>query len=41
MNVMRWAFYNKLKELYSNVSVTFGYITKIFELNIISKNHTE
>ena len=28
MNIMRWAFYDKLKELYSNVSLTFGYITK-------------
>jgi len=28
MGIMRWAFYNKLKELYSNVSLTFGYITK-------------
>jgi len=25
---MRWAFYSKLKELYSNVNLTFGYITK-------------
>ena len=28
MGIMRWAFYNKLKELYSNVYLTFGYITK-------------
>ena len=28
MGIMRWAFYDKLKELYSNVSLTFGYITK-------------
>ncbi len=28
MGIMRWAFYNKLKELYSNVHLTFGYITK-------------
>ncbi|HRR43007.1 MAG TPA: RRXRR domain-containing protein, partial [Mesotoga sp.] len=28
MGIMLWAFYNKLKELYSNVSLTFGYITK-------------
>ena len=28
MGIMRWSFYNKLKELYSNVSMTFGYITK-------------
>jgi len=25
---VRWAFYDKLRELYSNVSLTFGYITK-------------
>lgn len=28
MNTMRWASYNKLKDIYPNVSVTFGYITK-------------
>ncbi len=28
MGIMRWASYNKLKELYSNVHLTFGYITK-------------
>lgn len=28
MGVMRWSFYNRLKENYSNVSMTFGYITK-------------
>ena len=28
MGIMRWAFYNKLKELYENVSMTYGYITK-------------
>ena len=28
MGIMRWAFYNKLKELYGNVSMTYGYITK-------------
>lgn len=28
MGIMRWSFYNKLKELYPNVSMTFGYITK-------------
>jgi len=25
---MRWAVYNKLKELYQNVKLTYGYITK-------------
>ena len=28
MGIMRWAFYNKLKEIYPNVSMTYGYITK-------------
>ena len=28
MGIMRWAFYDKLKELYPNVKMTFGYITK-------------
>ncbi len=28
MGIMRWAFYNKLKETYPNVSLTYGYITK-------------
>ena len=28
MGIMRWAFYNKLKELYPEVSLTYGYITK-------------
>lgn len=28
MGIMRWAFYNKLKKLYDDVSMTFGYITK-------------
>lgn len=28
MGIMRWAFYNKLKEIYTNVHMTYGYITK-------------
>lgn len=28
MGIMRWAFYNKLKEQYRNVRFTYGYITK-------------
>ncbi len=28
MSIMRWAVYNKLKELYQNVKLTYGYITK-------------
>ena len=40
MGIMRWAFYNKLKELYSNVSMTFGYITKNTRImNGLPKDH--
>jgi len=28
MGIMRWGFYNQIKERYSNVSMTYGYITK-------------
>ena len=28
MEIMRWDFYNRLKETYPNVSLTYGYITK-------------
>lgn len=28
MGIMRWAFYNKLKETYPDVHMTYGYITK-------------
>ena len=28
MGVMRWSFYNRLKEIYPKVSMTYGYITK-------------
>lgn len=28
MGIMRWAVYNKLKEVYPHVSITYGYITK-------------
>ncbi|MGF7083554.1 RNA-guided endonuclease IscB [Ohessyouella blattaphilus] len=33
MGIMRWAFYNKLKEVYPNVSMTYGYITKHVRIN--------
>lgn len=40
MGIMRWAFYNKLKELYSNVSLTYGYITKNTRIeNGLPKEH--
>ena len=28
MGIMRWTFYNRLKEIYQNVNMTYGYITK-------------
>lgn len=40
MGIMRWAFYNKLKETYSNVKMTFGYITKNTRIsNNLPKEH--
>ena len=40
MGIMRWAFYNKLKETYPNVSLTYGYITKNTRIeNGLSKDH--
>lgn len=40
MGIMRWAFYNKLKEMYPNVSLTYGYITKSTRImNRLPKEH--
>ena len=40
MGVLRWSIYNKLKELYSNVSLTYGYITKNTRVkNGLPKDH--
>lgn len=40
MGVMRWIFYNKLKEEYNNVSLTYGYITKNTRItNKLNKDH--
>jgi N6-L-threonylcarbamoyladenine synthase len=40
MGIMRWAFYNKLKELYGNVLMTYGYITKNTRIrNVLEKTH--
>lgn len=42
MGIMRWAFYNRLKEIYKdkNVGLTFGYITKNTRIeNKLSKEH--
>ena len=40
MNVMKWVFYNRLKEIYANVSMTYGYITKNTRIkNNLPKTH--
>lgn len=40
MGIMRWAFYNRLKEQYGNVSMTFGYLTKNTRIeNGLEKDH--
>lgn len=40
MGIMRWAFYNILKEQYSNVELTYGYITKNTRIeNGLPKDH--
>lgn len=33
MGIMRWSLYNKLKELYPNVHMTYGYKTKNLRIN--------
>ena len=38
--IMRWSFYNRLKEIYSNVFMTYGYITKDIRIkNNLPKDH--
>lgn len=40
MGIMRWAFYNELKTQYSNVHMTYGYITKNIRIrNGLPKEH--
>ncbi len=40
MGVMRWSFYNALKEIYPNVKMTYGYITKNTRIeNNLPKTH--
>ena len=40
MGIMRWSFYDKLKSLYPDVSVTYGYITKNTRIeNKLPKEH--
>jgi N6-L-threonylcarbamoyladenine synthase len=43
MGVMRWAFYNKLKEIYPNVHMTYGYITKNTRIkhNLIKEHYID
>lgn len=40
MGIMRWAFYERLRNMYDNVSMTFGYITKNTRItNGLPKEH--
>lgn len=40
MGIMRWSFYNELKKIYPNVSLTYGYITKSNRIKyILAKEH--
>ncbi len=40
MGIMRWEFYNELKRKYSDVSMTYGYITKNIRIkNNLPKEH--
>ena len=40
MGIMRWAFYARLKELYLDVTMTYGYITKHVRIsNHLEKDH--
>ena len=40
MGIMRWTFYNRLKLLYPNVSLTYGYLTKSTRIELgLDKTH--
>jgi hypothetical protein len=40
MGIMRWAFFERLKQIYPNVSMTFGYVTKNARIaNGLPKEH--
>ena len=40
MGIMRWAFYDRLKELYDNVNLTYGYKTKATRIDLkLEKTH--
>lgn len=43
MGIMRWVFYDRLKQIYPNVSMTFGYITKYarIEHQLEKKHHID
>lgn len=43
MGIMRWPFYNKLKEIYPNVSPTYGYITKNnrIKYNLVKEHYND
>ena len=40
MGIMKWSFYNQLKAIYPNVSLTYDYITKDVRIfNSLTKTH--
>ena len=40
MGIMRWAFYERLKAIYPDISMTYGYITKNTRIeNNLPKDH--
>ena len=40
MGIMRWAFYNRLRDIYPNVHATFGYLTKNTRIqHVLPKEH--
>lgn len=40
MGIMRWSFYKRLKEIYPNVAMTYGYVTKATRIeNNLPKDH--
>lgn len=43
MGIMRWSFYDELKTLYSDVHLTFGYITKSTRIknNLLKEHYTD
>lgn len=40
MGIMRWAFYNRLKAIYPDVNLTYGYVTKNTRIRVgLDKSH--